>query len=87
MLIVPGGEYRWINVKGEGLPAAAWLNGLGCIGCILRYRLPAAHAWPAPRNDLLAAIEYLQSDASKKWHIDVERLGVLGFSAGASSWA
>ena len=64
--------------------AAEWAASLGCVGCVLRYRVPPAHPWPMAREDLEAAAAYLRSaEAAARWAVDPSRLVVLGFSAGA----
>ena len=85
VLVVPGGSYRWLNVEKEGGPPAAWLAAeLGVVACVLRYRLPPAHPWPAARDDLNLAMAFvLSADARRDLLVDATRLGILGFSAGA----
>ena len=61
-----------------------------CVAVVLRYRLPLCtppeprYPWPAARDDLLAAVAYMQSQAAQtRWNIAPGKLGILGFSAGA----
>ena len=84
VLVVPGGSYRWLNVEKEGRPPATWLAELGVVACVLRYRLPPAHPWPAARNDLHLAVAFvLSANAARDLLVDATRVGIIGFSAGA----
>ena len=83
VLVLPGGGYAHL-APNEGAPAQRWLAGLGVASALLRYRLPPRHPWPASLDDATAALALLQSaDAAHRWGIDPDRVGVLGFSAGA----
>lgn len=51
---------------------------------MLRYRLPPEDPWPAARDDMEAAVYFLRSAAgSARYHVDPDKIMVLGFSAGA----
>ena len=83
VLVLAGGGYTTLAPH-EGEPAARLLAEMGLVACVLRYRLPPSHAWPAARDDLFAALDLLRSpEARDLWHVDAGRLAVLGFSAGA----
>ena len=82
-VVCPGGGYETLAPH-EAAPAAKWLASLGFVAFVLRYRLPPDHPWPAARDDARAALHYLCSDDAKaRWQLDVSRLILLGFSAGA----
>ena len=82
-LVCPGGGYTRLEIS-EGPPAAAWLASLGLVAAVLRYRLMPTHAWPAPRDDLHAALAALRSEKARaRWGVDTDQIVVLGFSAGA----
>jgi acetyl esterase/lipase len=68
-----GGTKRWLN---------DWLAGLGYAVASIDYRLSPQFQWPAQRDDLLAAIRFLQERAGELG-IDADRLVLLGRSAGA----
>lgn len=68
---------------GQGQPIAQWLVGLGITAVVLHYRVVSdGHYWPAQLEDWDALATVLRSSASE-WGVDVERVGVIGFSAGA----
>mmetsp|Transcript_14561 Transcript_14561/g.31564 ORF Transcript_14561/g.31564 Transcript_14561/m.31564 type:complete len:353 (-) Transcript_14561:226-1284(-) len=83
VLICPGGGYEHLAPH-EAVPPALWLCQLGAVAFVLRYRVLPHHEWPAPREDLYAALARLRdAEFAAKWGYDSERLAVLGFSAGA----
>lgn len=80
VIICPGGGYtRLANHEGE--PVAQWLNTLGVAAFVLKYRLGPRYQQPAPLLDAQRAIRLVRSNATK-WNLDIERIGILGFSAG-----
>ena len=86
VLICPGGGFRLLVFKSEGLDPAKYLNKLGITAIILKYRLPREPNSPysldkQPAEDAWRAMRLVRSHA-KDWKIDTSRLGMLGFSAG-----
>src|SRR5262245_34001601 len=85
MLICPGGGYWNLYWQLEGEEVAAWLNSIGVTGIILKYRVPRRSDEPKgeparrPLQDAQRAVSLVRSKA-REWHID--RIGVVGFSAG-----
>ena len=66
----------------EGHEIAAWLNSLGVAAFICDYRHRGkGYGHPAPLEDAQRALRTVRSRAAE-WHIDPERVGILGFSAG-----
>ncbi len=84
VVVFPGGGYRILAIDLEGTEVCDWLNSTG-INCILvKYRVPVAGPYPkssAPLQDAQRAVGMVRSHAAE-WHIDPNRIGVLGFSAG-----
>jgi acetyl esterase/lipase len=80
VIVCPGGGYTHLALEKEGLRAATWLNTLGISALILRYRL-ADWGHPGPLEDVRATIAWVRHNASPL-HIDANRTGILGFSAG-----
>jgi acetyl esterase/lipase len=85
VVVFPGGGYRILAIDLEGTEVCDWLNSAG-ISCILvKYRVPEPGPYPkssAPLQDAQRALGLVRSHAAE-WHIDANRVGVLGFSAGA----
>ena len=86
VLICPGGGFRLLVFKSEGLDPAKYLNKLGITAIILKYRLPREPNSPysldkQPAEDAYRAMRLVRSHAPE-WKIDTNRLGMLGFSAG-----
>lgn len=54
----------------------------GYAAAALQYRLAPEHQYPAPIDDVHAAIRYLRANA-KRWNLDPARITILGASAGA----
>lgn len=86
VVIVPGGGMRELAFNAEGRDSALFLNKLGITAFVLKYRL--AHASGSPykvephvRQDVSRAMRLVRSRA-KEWHIDPQRVGMLGYSAG-----
>ena len=88
MLICPGGGYWNLAWDLEGEEVAAWLNSLGVTGFLLKYRVPRRPGQvvelpaPGPLQDAQRAVSLIRSQAAE-WGIDPQRIGMIGFSAGA----
>lgn len=80
-VVCPGGGYGGLAGH-EGEPVAKWLNSLGITSVVLKYRL-GSHGYrhPVELGDVQRAIRTVRSHAAD-WGIDVNRVGVVGFSAG-----
>ena len=94
MLISPGGGLTYLAWDAEGEEVAAWLNSIGVTGIILKYRVPRRpdqmdltkfnlSTWRIrPLQDAQRAMSLVRSKA-KEWDLDPQRIGMIGFSAGA----
>jgi acetyl esterase/lipase len=92
MLICPGGGLTYLAWDAEGEEVAAWLNSIGVTGIILKYRVPRRpdqmalkfrSIWHVrPLQDAQRAISLVRSRAAE-WGLDPNRIGMVGFSAGA----
>lgn len=85
ILVCPGGGY-WIEaIEHEGWEVAKMLNKAGFNAAVLKYRLPNRDVDKplnlAPLQDAQRAIRLLRARASE-FHLDADRIGILGFSAG-----
>ncbi|WP_442050196.1 alpha/beta hydrolase [Paenibacillus sp. 2TAB19] len=79
VVICPGGGYG-MRAYHEGEPIAQWLNTLGISAFVLRYRV-APYQYPCALLDAQRAIRSVRYDA-KRFGVDPNRIGLLGFSAG-----
>jgi acetyl esterase/lipase len=81
VVICPGGNYEKL-ANHEGQHVAAWLAQLGIVSFVLRYRLISeGYYWPAQLQDIELAIAEIRRN-SEEWKVDVDKIGVMGFSAG-----
>lgn len=79
VVVCPGGGYC-CRAPHEADPVSQWLNGLGIHSVVCHYRVsPWRH--PAPLSDAQRAVRMVRANAAK-WHVDPDRIGILGFSAG-----
>jgi len=85
VVVFPGGGYRILAYDLEGTEVCTWLNSIGVTCVLVKYRVPFATHYPenaADLEDAQQAMRITRSHAAE-WHIDPQRIGVLGFSAGA----
>lgn len=85
MIVCPGGGYNILAYDLEGDEVCEWLNSMGITAVLLKYRVPrreGSQKHEAPLQDVQRAISYIRSK-SNEINIDPERIGVMGFSAGA----
>lgn len=78
VVIFPGGGYNQVVMAKEGYNIAEWLNEQGITAFVLKYRLNR----DAALRDAQRAMSLIRSNAAK-FNIDRNKLGVIGFSAGA----
>ena len=85
LLVIPGGGYGFLSVQNEGMDAAQRFSAERTTVFVLTYRLPG-EGWSnrnlVPLQDAQRAMRLIRS-RSVEFRIDSDRLGVLGFSAGA----
>jgi len=83
VLVVPGGGFTIRAVDHEGVLVAQWLKEHGITAFLLRYRLRPLYN----RNDWVKdgqrAMQFIRSNAGQ-YNISVDRVGAIGFSAGAT---
>ena len=80
VVVCPGGGYGMLAPH-EAMPVVEWLISLGITGVLLRYRLAPHARHPEMLEDAQRAIRTVRAHANR-WHVDPERIGILGFSAG-----
>ncbi|HNW57073.1 MAG TPA: alpha/beta hydrolase [Bacteroidales bacterium] len=81
VVVCPGGGYQILAYDLEGTEIAAWLNKLGYTAFVLQYRIPDKKEGAI--QDAQRALRVIRSN-SGKWNLDPEKIGIMGFSAGAS---
>ena len=84
VVVCPGGGYSILAMDLEGTEVCQWLNSIGVTGILLKYRVPArkgGERYAAPLQDAQRAMSLARSHAAD-WHIDPNRIGIMGFSAG-----
>ncbi|HEY0159896.1 MAG TPA: alpha/beta hydrolase [Thermoanaerobaculia bacterium] len=87
VIVYPGGGFNVLAIDIEGTEICDWLlsNGIAC--ALLKYRVPCEHQGPyrecPPAHvDAQRAMSIVRSRAAE-WRIDPNKIGVIGFSAGA----
>lgn len=94
VIVFPGGGFRILAMDIEGTEICDWITSKGVTCVLLKYRVPGGnHYWdrdcrchvtpevPFALQDAQRAIRLVRSK-SKELHIDPDRIGVIGFSAG-----
>lgn len=93
-IVCPGGSYFWLDKATEGVGVAEWLQSQGISAFVLEYRvggvpafithhriLSRGHRYPDMLQDVQRSIQLIRENA-ENYHIDPDKLGVMGFSAG-----
>ncbi|MBQ3990893.1 MAG: alpha/beta hydrolase, partial [Bacteroidales bacterium] len=94
IIVCPGGSYFWLDMETEGDGVAKWLQSNGISAFVLKYRVAGFSAffwnhrskkhgnqYPDMLNDAQQAIKWVRNHA-KEYHIDPNKVGIMGFSAG-----
>ena len=85
VIIFPGGGYRGTADEHEGVAVAKKLNENGITAFVVRYRIPndryCIDKTVAPLQDAQYAVRYVRRNA-EKLHVQTNKIGVMGFSAG-----
>jgi acetyl esterase/lipase len=87
IIVAPGGGFRELVFDAEGRQAAEFLNSIGVTAFALKYRLPDEKGSPYSvenvRQDAYRAVRLVRARAAE-FHIDPNRIGILGFSSGGA---
>lgn len=94
MLVFPGGGFRVLAMSIEGTEVCDWISSKGITCVLLKYRVPKSdHYWdkdckchitpPVPwaLQDAQRAVRIVRAKA-EELHVDPNKIGVIGFSAG-----
>lgn len=83
VIICPGGGYIRLSMPEEGHQIARKLSENGITGIVLKYRLPSDKIMEnkafGPLQDVQRAIRIIRE---RKQELDIEQIGIMGFSAG-----
>ena len=84
-LVFPGGSYVRLAYDLEGTEVCDWLNSIGMTCLLVKYRVPEPAHYPENVEDLEDAQQAMRLARvhAAEWHIDPQRIGAIGFSAGA----
>lgn len=80
IIICPGGGYGHLAYGKEGTKIATFLQDAGVSCFVLKYRIPGSR--DSAFADAQRAVRLIRKNASK-WNIDPNKIGIMGFSAGA----
>lgn len=81
ILVIPGGGYCSVSVVNEGDDICRYLNSEGISAAYLNYRV-APYKHPVMEEDAKRAVKLLRYNA-ENWRLNPEKIGAIGFSAGA----
>jgi acetyl esterase/lipase len=81
VVVAPGGGYVNLAMNHEGRQVASYMNSQGVIAFVLKYRLGPKYHHPIELGDAQRAIRMVRANATA-WHINPDRVGMMGFSAG-----
>ena len=90
VVVFPGGGYQILAIDLEGTEVCDWLTQKGITCVLLKYRVTDVGPYPksGPYPESPMALEDAQRTVglvrfhATEWHIDPNKIGVLGFSAG-----
>jgi acetyl esterase/lipase len=98
VVVFPGGGYQILAIDLEGTEVCDWLTSKGITCVLLKYRVPGEEKYRVPEDreypksgpypESPMALEDAQRTLglvrlhAAEWHIDPNKIGVLGFSAG-----
>jgi acetyl esterase/lipase len=86
VVVFPGGGYQCLAIDLEGTEICDWLASRGITAVLLKYRAPTPRL--GRYRESLLALEDAQRTVglvrfhAAQWHVDPQKIGVIGFSAG-----
>jgi acetyl esterase/lipase len=82
ILVCPGGGFTVRAIDHEGMLVAQWLKERGIAAFILRYRLRPLYGREHWLRDAQRGMQFIRAHAAE-YHVSYNRIGIMGFSAGA----
>jgi acetyl esterase/lipase len=92
VLVFPGGGYQALAMGGEGTEICDWLIARGITCVLLKYRVPDSGPTMKDGHAYYPKVQTAVQDAQRtlglvrqhaaEWHVDPNKVGVIGFSAG-----
>ena len=90
VVVFPGGGYQGLAIDLEGTEVCDWLTPRGVTCVLLKYRVTNVGPYPksGPYPESAMALEDAQRTVglvrfhAAEWHLDQNKIGVLGFSSG-----
>ena len=82
VIVLPGGAYVHLAGDLEGREVADWFASHGVRAFVLSYRLTSdGYVLPVPLYDARRAVQLVRAHAAE-YHLNPNRIGIIGFSAG-----
>lgn len=82
VIICPGGSYHHLGLYNEGYCSAKWFSENGITAFMLKYRTnESLYNHPSMLEDVQRAIQIVRENADE-YGVDVNKVGVIGYSAG-----
>ncbi|MFN0119769.1 MAG: alpha/beta hydrolase [Blastocatellia bacterium] len=82
VLVCPGGGFTLRATDHEGVLVAQWFRERGIAAFILRYRLRPLYERKDWLLDAQRGMQFIRANAAK-YYVSTDRIGIIGFSAGA----
>jgi acetyl esterase/lipase len=86
VVVAPGGGFMFLSWANEGTKVCEWLNSIDVTAVLLKYRTPTrddANPFTLPVQDAQRALGLVRHHVDE-WGINPDKVGLLGFSAGAN---
>jgi acetyl esterase/lipase len=80
IIVISGGGYFGRDVQKEGIPSSIFFQNIGFEVFLLNYRV-SPYFYPTSIEDGKRSVQFIRFHA-KKWDIDPQKIGVIGYSAG-----
>ena len=80
-VICPGGGSEFVSMEHEGDAFARWIAEQGITAAVIKYRMPNHHP-EVPLEDVEQALRVMKGEIPGAGELSVQRVGIIGFSAG-----